>query len=70
MLLTNSSCWSLERALEDHEVVKNVMSLWPKKKELQPTLSLKIFPTKNQLWNKTSPVSHSSVEVAIPLYKG
>ena len=46
---------SLERALEDHEIIKDVMELWPSKN--QPILKLKPFITKNDLWiAKRSPV--------------
>lgn len=46
----------LERALEDNEVIKDVMALWPSKN--QPILKLKPFVTKNDLWiAKRSPVS-------------
>lgn len=46
---------SAERALEDNEVIRDVMRLWPSKN--QPILKLKPFASKNDLWNKRSPVS-------------
>lgn len=46
---------SIERALEDHEVIGSVLEAWPAKNK--PVLLLKPFPTKNELWTKHSPVS-------------
>lgn len=44
-----------ERALEDHEVISDVIKLWPSKKP--PTLLLRIFAPKNKLWMKNFIVS-------------
>lgn len=47
-----------ERPLEDHEVIRDVMALWPSKN--QPILKLKPYLVKNDLWiPKQSPVGFS-----------
>lgn len=53
----------LDRALEDHELIQDVMSLWPKKDK--PKLLLRDFATKNVLWSDNPPVNGSSFVVVL-----
>ena len=41
---------TLERIVEDHEVIQNVISLWPKKSTVR--LVVKEMKDKHQLWTK------------------
>ena len=50
-------CFFLERIIEDHELVKDVISLWPKKSNMSK-LVLKEMKDKHQMWT-SSMVSHA-----------
>ena len=43
--------YTLERIVEDHEMIKDVVSLWPKKSNVQ--LVVKALKDKHQLWTGT-----------------